>query len=94
MENAGFFSRMFPVWNVSRHRAPGKERHVAGVVGNTDFCPGSLRAVTAKPGPWDKSKARDGEARGLRVTCHRFPGAKLAEPCPFSRMGRTFASIR
>ena len=34
-------------------------------------------------GPWDERKARGGEARGLRVTCHRFPEAKLAEPCPF-----------
>ena len=58
MENAGFFSRMFPVWNVSRHRAPGKERHVAGVVGNTDFCPGSLRAVTAKPSPWGEKESK------------------------------------
>ena len=27
-----------------------------------------------------KGKQRGGEARGLRVTCHRFPEAKLAEP--------------
>ena len=23
------------------------------------------------------------------MTCHRFPEAKLAEPCPFSGVGRT-----
>ena len=34
---------------------------------------------------------RGGEALGLRVTCHRFPEAKLAERCPFPRMGRTLA---
>ena len=28
------------------------------------------------------------------MTCHRFPEAKLAEPCPFSKMGRTFASMK
>ena len=49
--------------------------------------PGSLRAVTVKPSLWSERKARGGEARGLRVTCHRFPGAKLAEPCLYSRMG-------
>ena len=41
-----------------------------------------------------KGKQRGGEARGLRVTCHRFPEAKLAEPYSFSKMGRTFALFR
>ena len=41
------------------------------------FRPGSLRAVTAIPSPWGERKAKGGEARGLRVTCHRFPGASL-----------------
>ena len=34
-----------------------------------------------------KRKVKGGEARGLRVTCHRFPGAKLAEPCSLAEDG-------
>ena len=52
--------------------------------GNFDGAPspGEAKAIRS---PRIERSAKDGEARGLRVTCHRFPRAKLAEAFPSPR---------